>query len=329
MNDYLVKVTALSKSYDGVNEGYDGLLYDQKIAMTQAVTRKKEGFSGQKAIVLPRKILAERCARNEIISTLYITDIGYYPKARHHYRERNVGAEQHILIYCHKGCGAIMLNNKRFDIEPGDFFIIPAKRSHVYMADEKNPWSIYWLHFKGSVSAQIITVIEKNIGSKGFLKYSEETIALFKEMYAQLERGYSKDNLMYANMCLWHFLTSVMYNEKYAPPGGKVVKDELNVAIDFMKRNISEVLTVEKIAAEANLSVSHFTFLFKKKTGFTPIEYFNHLKIQQACQYLLFTKLRIKEISYELGIDDPYYFTRMFTKVMGMSPNIYREKRIH
>ena len=134
---------------------------------------------------------------------------------------------------------------------------------------------------------------------------------------------------MYANMCLWHFLTSIMYNEKYAPPGNKEVKDEFNVAIDFMKKNISEVLTVEKIAAEANLSVSHFTYLFKNKTGFTPIEYFNHLKIQQACQYLLFTELRVKEISYELGIDDPYYFTRIFTKVMGMSPNTYREKRIH
>ncbi|HRP57392.1 AraC family transcriptional regulator [Agriterribacter sp.] len=329
MNDYLVKVNDLSKPYDGVNEGYDGLLYDQKIAMIPDVTRKKEGFSGQKAIVLPRKVLSERCAKNDIIGTLYITDIGYYPKARHHYRERNTGAEQHILIYCHKGYGSMVLNKKRLEIEPGDFFIISAKKPHVYMADEKNPWSIYWLHFKGTVAAQIVAVIEKTIGSKGFLKHSEQTISLFKEMYAQLERGYGRDNLMYANMCLWHFLTSIMYNEKYAPPGDREVKDELNVAIDFMKKNISEVLTVEKIAAAANLSVSHFTYLFKNKTGFTPIEYFNHLKIQQACQYLLFTELRVKEISYELGIDDPYYFTRMFTKVMGMSPNTYREKRIH
>ena len=114
----------------------------KRIAMTQAVTRKKEGFSGQRAIVLPRKVLSERCAKNEIIGTLYITDIGYYPKARHHYRERNAGAEQHILIYCYKGRGTIILNNKRLDIETGDFFIIPEKKPHVYMADEKDPWSI-------------------------------------------------------------------------------------------------------------------------------------------------------------------------------------------
>jgi AraC-like DNA-binding protein len=87
------------------------------------------------------------------------------------------------------------------------------------------------------------------------------------------------------------------------------------------------LLTLEEIARQVNLSPSHFSFIFKKKTGFSPIEYFNHLKIQKACQYLLFTDLRIKEISSELGIDDQYYFSRLFTKVMGFAPNDYREKR--
>ncbi|MBC7626240.1 MAG: helix-turn-helix transcriptional regulator [Ferruginibacter sp.] len=56
------------------------------------------------------------------------------------------------------------------------------------------------------------------------------------------------------------------------------------------------------------------------------MEYFNHLKIQKACQFLLFTKLRIKEISIELGIEDHYYFSRLFHKVMGVSPVCYRKK---
>ena len=51
-------------------------------------TKKKEGFQGQKAIVIPRQILNNRCAKNDVISALYVTDIGYYPKARFHFRER-------------------------------------------------------------------------------------------------------------------------------------------------------------------------------------------------------------------------------------------------
>jgi AraC-like DNA-binding protein len=46
-----------------------------------------------------------------------------------------------------------------------------------------------------------------------------------------------------------------------------------------------------------------------------------------ACQYLHFTELRVKEIADKLGIEDPYYFTRLFTKLMSMSPNQYRSSK--
>jgi AraC-like DNA-binding protein len=84
---------------------------------------------------------------------------------------------------------------------------------------------------------------------------------------------------------------------------------------------------LSEIAESVNVSVSHYSFLFRQKTGFAPMEYFNQLKIQKACQYLLFTDLRIKEIAQQLGIDDPYYFSRMFTRLMGLSPKEYRIKR--
>jgi len=94
-----------------------------------------------------------------------------------------------------------------------------------------------------------------------------------------------------------------------------------------MQENLSQMLTLGDIAASVNISVPHFSSIFRKKTGFSPIEYFIHLKVQKACQYLLFTDLRVKEIAEKLGIEDPYYFSRMFHKLMGVSPNLYRVKR--
>jgi AraC-like DNA-binding protein len=96
-----------------------------------------------------------------------------------------------------------------------------------------------------------------------------------------------------------------------------------------MQNNLDKTLPIGKIAQSVNLSPSHFSYLFKKKTGFSPIEYFNHLKVQKACQYLLLTELRMKEIAEKIGIEDPYYFSRMFTKVMGISPVNYRIRRIN
>jgi len=152
-------------------------------------TKKKEGFQGQKAIVIPRQILNNRCAKNDVINILYVTDIGYYPKARFHFRERPQGADQNILIYCHEGKGKVHLRNTEYQIESGEFIIIPMKTAHMYEADEEKPWTIYWVHFKGNTSAQIISTMEKKSGLKGFIHYSKKNIELFNEIYNQLERG--------------------------------------------------------------------------------------------------------------------------------------------
>ena len=60
----------------------------------------------------------------------------------------------------------------------------------------------------------------------------------------------------------------------------------------------------------------------------SPINYFNQLKIQKACQLLDFTDKKAKEIAFELAFNDPYYFSKVFTKYMHMSPKEYRMKRL-
>lgn len=298
--------------------------------MMEQPTRKKEGFAGQKAIIIPRNILKTRCEQNEIVGPLYITDIGYYPKARFHYRERIHGADQFILIYCIDGKGSATIKSLDYPISTGEFFIVPAHESHKYAADESDPWTIYWIHFKGSNARPVAALVQKKLeGHKGFIHYTEARIQLFNSMYEQLERGYGHDNLAYANMCLWHFLSTFIFQEAGQHSSGISEKDNINQAIDLMGQRIDSMLTLEELAKIVYLSPSHFSSLFKKKTGFSPIEYFNHLKMQKACQYLLFSELRVKEIAFKLGIEDPYYFSRLFTKIMGMSPNEYREKKIH
>jgi len=298
--------------------------------MVKDYTRKKDGFQGQKAIVIPRKLLFSQCTKNNVIDTLYITDIGYFPNAKFHFRERLHGAEQHILIFCHEGSGTLIIKKETYIVNAGDFIIIPMKTSHIYSANEKNPWSIFWVHFKGKVSNDIVALIENKInGYKGFIQNYVQIISLFNEIYSQLERGYSTDNLLYSNLCFGHFLTMFIYNQNFKIGAQFQSIDEIDKAIDFLKQNIDQTLTLEKVANNVNLSPSHLSFLFKKKTGFSIIEYFNHLKIQKVCQYLLFTNMRIREIALEIGFLDPYYLSRVFTKIIGMSPNQYRKKRSH
>jgi AraC-like DNA-binding protein/uncharacterized RmlC-like cupin family protein len=318
-----VKVTLIRFYPNGIIAGYDGFSYYCKML------RKREGFEGQRAIVLPRKILSKYCSANPLIAGTYITDIGYYPKAKYHYRERLHGCDQDILIYCQEGRGLVTIKSEDYKIKPGNFFIIPSGIPHNYAADEVSPWTIYWIHFRGTNTQTIINNFRtQNESYCGTVEHNESRIRLFEEMYSNLEMGYSSDNLCYSNMCLPHFLSSFTYKENYNLSPSKQSKNQINHSINYMKQHIHEMLSLQEMASSINLSASHFSFVFKKSTGFPPIEYFNHLKVQQACQYLLFTDLRVKEIADKLGIEDPYYFSRMFTKVIGVSPAIYRTKGI-
>ena len=102
--------------------------------------------------------------------------------------------------------------------------------------------------------------------------------------------------------------------------------DIVEDAIFFMKEHLKRRLTLEKLAKEAELSASHFSLVFRKKTGRAPMDYLIHLRIQKACQLLDATGLRIKEVALHVGYDDPYYFSRIFKKVMSLSPVEYKKK---
>lgn len=290
-------------------------------------SRKREGFEGQKLIVIPKKIDVEFLMKDPITRHIYITDIGYYPKASNHYIERPAGVGQHIIIYCVEGQGWVTINKKKMDIYPSHFVVIPAGVPHKYGVLEEDPWSIYWVHFKGDIANYIVDLITNN--SQNYLPqlaYNEQRIKLFEEICFNLETGYSTDNLRYVNMIFYHFLSSLLYEEKYNQASRTNAQDSITRTIEKMQESIHQNISLKDFASYANLSVSHFSSLFRTRTGFSPVDYFNHLKIRYSCQRLVFSKKSIKEIADELDFYDQYYFSRIFSRFMGISPSEYRKK---
>jgi len=292
------------------------------------VNFKKDGFEGQRAIVIPKPILTRFCAGNEVISGTYITDIGYYPKAKFHGRERPEGADQNILIYCVDGKGTVNINSLTYDIVPGDFIIIPHSIKHFYETDDTSPWTIYWCHFKGLQSDAIVAqIFSKEQSYRYSVEFVDDRINLFDKLYNFLEQGYSTENLTYVNLLFLQYLCSFAFRDRFYAIRPEIHTEPAEKSILFMQNNLDKGLSLSELAASVNLSVSHYTFLFKRKTGFSPIEYFNHLKIQKACQYLQFTDLRIREIAFKVGIHDQFYFSRLFNRTMGFGPKEYRKNR--
>jgi AraC-like DNA-binding protein/mannose-6-phosphate isomerase-like protein (cupin superfamily) len=290
--------------------------------------RKKEGFSGQRSIVLPDYVIHNQ-QQDGVINNLYITDIGYYPNAKYHYRQRDKGINQHILLYCVSGSGWVEVEGKKMKLKDNQVIALPAGYSHKYGSDAVTPWSIYWFHFNGLqakfYAQKLISPISLESGNTS---RNEDRISLFENIYNNLTMGYSIDNLYYASLAIQYFLGSILFQPQYAGKAGEafMANDTVSLCIHFMNENIENKLTLSDLAQYANLSNSHLTSLFKHKTGYSPIDYFISLKIQKACQYLDHTTMKIAQISPKIGMDDPLYFSRMFQKKMGLSPSEYRKK---
>jgi two-component system response regulator YesN len=83
-------------------------------------------------------------------------------------------------------------------------------------------------------------------------------------------------------------------------------------------------LSLNEVAAQVNLSSSHFSLVFSQETSQTFKEYVTEIRIKKAKELLRMTTLRAAEISYQVGYSDPHYFSSVFRKTTGLSPTEFR-----
>lgn len=296
------------------------------------MTKIKHGFVGQRLIVLPFNVI-EKALGNPLTSNLAIHSMGYFPKAANHFIDRQNGCGEYLLIYCVKGQGWYTLNGRRHEVHENQFIILPAEQPHQYGSGNDDPWYIYWIHFKGPKAKYISDMLPglQVIGVEDDSRINDR-ISFFEELITALELGNDEQTINYANLSLNHLMGTFLYVQSYRNVKLRKKGDQntyfISLATHYMNENIEKKLRLEEIASHFGYSKSHFYRLFLKEIHYSPMDYFLHIKIERACQFLVHTDMKINQISFKLGFDDPYYFSRIFTKITGMSPKKYREEKL-
>lgn len=289
--------------------------------------QKGEGFPGQRIVVLPRPVLA-RAAKHPLMRGLLPTDVGYFPNARGHLRERGAGVKQAIFIFCSKGQGWCELAGTRFEIQAGEMFVIPPETPHAYGADATRPWSIHWFHTQGVLLPEFLQALEVSPGQPLFrLNETTQLLALFEEVLDGMEHGYTTQQLLGASQALAHLLAVLMREHRNPNPEQPRPAQRITQTIAYMKQHLHQPLQLEALATLANLSRSRYVELFKQQVGYAPIDYFIRLRMHRACQLLDTTEASVKEVAARLGYGDPLYFSRVFRQVNELTPSAYRKLR--
>lgn len=287
----------------------------------------REGFAGQDMFVIPRPVLS-RARQHPLVRSLYPTDIGWFPSAGHHFRQRPQGAGQDHLMLCIGGHGYVEINGQRAHLAKDNLLIIPRDTPHTYWAAEDDPWSIYWVHFLGDDADYFVDRIPKP-GQPVPIERStrDEAVRLFRYCLDTLDDGYGLPTMIYAAQSTQHILSLLLFRNQSLPedPGSGSRRSNIEGVIEFMQTHLNENLRLEDFAREAGMSVSHFSERFRRQTGQSPMAYFIQLRMRLACRLLDLSGKPVKTVASEIGYRDPYYFSRIFKKSMGISPDKYRE----
>lgn len=99
--------------------------------------------------------------------------------------------------------------------------------------------------------------------------------------------------------------------------------------IRYMDENIHQIeIRNSSLAEIGGMSVNAYARFFKEQTGYSPRKYLLRMRIEKACNLLHHSDLSIDQIASSCGFSDRYYFTRIFTRTMKVSPGVYRKNGI-
>ncbi len=266
--------------------------------------------------------LRSRLDSHPIGRNLYITEIAFFPEQNNLSHDIPAHNPDYILLYCVGGNGWYKIHNKRSDLKPNHFAILPKKT--VVQMGASSQWSIYYVRFNGEIGESMYQYLVREKGRHEFTTPPlVGRIAQFRDIMHHLQLMDNMENLIYANFRFYSFLGTfrlTVFN--YMKKG---MDNIIERCVLIMKEHLHENLTLDELAKKAHVSASYLSALFKQKTHYSPMQLYTSLKIQKASQLLKATKTPIKQIAEELGYLDQYSFSRSFKQIMGTSPKQFRE----
>lgn len=261
-----------------------------------------------------------------LASTVYISWAGHrFCEPGHHIGPRVL--EGYKLVFVIRGQGTLIQgNDEPVPLKQGDMFFLFPKERHEYWANPEDPWELMWVNFRGSISSSLVE--DLNFTHENYIRKNVLNSSIKKTLTTLVNAlGDTEDTLRLAATGQFYILlaylkqaTGLMEEASETTSSASCVSK----AARFIEQNYYIDIDVQTLCEYVNYSRSYLSRIFRQETGLTIPEYTNKIRMENAMELLRDTSLPLKEVATSVGINDTFYFSKLFKKHTGKTPRGYR-----
>ena len=242
------------------------------------------------------------------------------------------------ILYLRDGTGDAVFNGEVHPILPPVMIAVPPRYEHGF-------------RFSKDVDGMVITMVASRLGALGRTFLDTEISNWFLRPH-RIAHGGNKDDRGFLALTLERLWQELMHGGAFH---GDLVETQLRMAIliaarlttpdqsatpasvqesprmkalqTLVNRHFRDHHPAQFYADHLGISPTHLNRIAKATTGQSTNNLIAGRLIEQAKRDLVFTSAKIKQIAYDLGFNDPAYFSRFFTKEIGLTPRQYRAEQ--
>lgn len=229
------------------------------------------------------------------------------------------------------GRGTVILNGSTYELTAGSVYhLAPGEYLKIQTSDtdQLRYYSVHFMHHPAEWEGKQLKLgqqpaplpFERSFSLLDEYDWMNERMQRLYELWKSQAAGFEWiARLQFLNIMHWlgQLLDSKQQQEDQTT---RLIMDSMQ----YIREHYAEQLERDQLARMASLSPSYYSIMFKRYSGYTPMEYMNKVRLDHAKQKLRSNREPISTIARDVGFQDPLYFTRLFSREVGMSPRNFR-----
>lgn len=233
--------------------------------------------------------------------------------------------DTYILHYVHSGQGVFRSGGSEYRLSAGQGFVILPDTLVHYSADTEDPWTYTWFGFQGMMAKPLLQRAQIGTGHPVFTACADSGFSRFFEELKSVQD--TRGNDMFSLGILYQMMADLIRSSPEDDAGWTARNTKeiyIRKAAEYISSSYSRKISVLDIARSVGLDRTYLSGLFKEQYGVSLQTFLLEYRMNRASELLRNPELSVGDVSRSVGYGDPFLFSKMFKKTIGVSPRQYR-----